>query len=143
MSVNDRIFVELMYESQMHPAHRWYFKGTSRRIAIGRSADNDIVLSAASVSRRHVEILRVGSDWYFKNLGKNGCYADGQRIEDLPLWDGARVRLGRTGPILRFGFVRSFAPETVEPAEPVAPRDFTHSQAKPAIALGPAYIPNR
>ncbi|NER00323.1 MAG: FHA domain-containing protein, partial [Cyanothece sp. SIO2G6] len=39
--------------------------------------------------------------WYIVNLGTNGTYFEGKRIEKMPVQDGMTIRLARSGPILR------------------------------------------
>jgi eukaryotic-like serine/threonine-protein kinase len=50
------------------------------------------------VSRHHVELRRVGANWEIVNLGTNGTYLDGKRITQVPVGDGAIIRLARSGP---------------------------------------------
>lgn len=42
--------------------------------------------------------------WEFYNLGVNGSFENGQRVDHLRLNDGCAVRLSKHGPILRFQF---------------------------------------
>lgn len=67
-------------------------------IRIGRSTDNHVILYSAVVSRHHVELRRVGANWEILNLGTNGTYLDGKRITQVPILDGAVMRLARSGP---------------------------------------------
>ena len=103
MQESGKIFIEFMHESREVPVQCWCFSELQGRIAIGRSSNNDVVLSESVVSRWHAEIVRIGSGWMFEILGMNGAYIDGQRVDSFPLWDGACVQLGQTGPRLRFG----------------------------------------
>ncbi len=67
-------------------------------IRIGRSTDNQVILYSAVVSRRHVELRRVGLEWEVVNLGTNGTYLNGKRITQMMITDGAIIRLARSGP---------------------------------------------
>lgn len=73
-------------------------------ISIGRSSESDIVLAdfGTKISRCHAVILGESGSWEYYNLGVNGSYADGQKIETLLLTDGTAVRLSKHGPILQF-----------------------------------------
>lgn len=71
----------------------------SRRITIGSSADNNLVLAHSSVSRRHAVIRRQFGRYAVKDLGStNGTFINGQRV--------ARVRVIKPGDEIRFGAAR-------------------------------------
>ncbi|MCA9960515.1 MAG: protein kinase, partial [Anaerolineales bacterium] len=55
-------------------------------ITIGRSELNDIVLSDASVTRRHAQLERAANGWQVRDLGsKNGTFLDEKRLlPDIP-----------------------------------------------------------
>lgn len=75
-------------------------RGTTR---IGRGADADIRIDDSGVSRHHVDIV-VGRTTTIRDLGStNGTYVDGQRITELPLRDGATIRVGSTTLTYRSG----------------------------------------
>ena len=57
-----------------------------------------MVLYSAVVSRRHVELRKVGDVWDIVNLGTNGTYVEGKRIEKITVQDGTVIRLARSGP---------------------------------------------
>ncbi len=71
-----------------------------RRVAIGRSAGNDIALVwDTEVSRLHVELERLGDEWTAADdgLSRNGSFVNGQRISGRHrLRDGDVLRVGRT-----------------------------------------------
>jgi pSer/pThr/pTyr-binding forkhead associated (FHA) protein len=64
---------------------------------VGRHPEADIFLDDVTVSRRHAEFLRSGSDFDVKDLGSlNGTYLDGTRITGtVALHDGAEVQVGK------------------------------------------------
>lgn len=90
----------LLHPVKPIPAQVWSFKDESV-IRIGRSTDNHVILYSAVVSRHHVELRQVGSNWEIVNLGTNGTYVDGKRITQVPVTDGAIIRLARSGPNIK------------------------------------------
>ncbi len=70
---------------------------------MGRATDNHVVLYSAVVSRRHVELHRNGSGWEIVNLGANGTFIDGERVNKLQASDGLIIRLARSGPSIQVG----------------------------------------
>jgi serine phosphatase RsbU (regulator of sigma subunit) len=74
------------------------FEVTKRRIAIGRSARNDLCLDDPFASRVHAELRREGQTLWLTDLGSaNGTYVNGVRIrEAVPIAPGDRVQIGET-----------------------------------------------
>jgi pSer/pThr/pTyr-binding forkhead associated (FHA) protein len=65
--------------------------------SVGRGIDNDIVLMDLSVSRRHFRVDRHGEGFRLVDLGSgNGTQVNGQRREDVELYDKDRIDLGNT-----------------------------------------------
>jgi serine/threonine-protein kinase len=91
------ITLSLLHPIKQIPVQVWTFENEST-IRIGRSTDNQVILYSAVVSRHHVELRRVGNSWEIVNLGTNGTYLDGKRITQVPVSDGAIIRLARSGP---------------------------------------------
>lgn len=91
------IILSLLHPIKQIPVQVWTFS-TESVIRIGRSTDNQVILYSAVVSRRHVELRRVGSEWEVVNLGTNGTYLNGQRITQSMVIDGDVIRLARSGP---------------------------------------------
>ena len=71
---------------------------------VGRSSENDIVMSeAAMVSARHLEIRKEGNTYRLADLNStNGTYLNGQRISEALLEPPCVIRLGADGPELSF-----------------------------------------
>ena len=70
-------------------------------LSIGRLAECDVVLADDSVSRRHAEVRRQGSDIVVVDLGStNGTKVNGQRVGERTLDDGDLVNVGNA--TLRF-----------------------------------------
>lgn len=87
----------LLHPLQSVPVQNWTFE-TEPVVRIGRSTDNDVVLYSAVVSRHHVELRQEGNQWKVVNLGTNGTYIDGKRIEECEAKDGLIIRLASSGP---------------------------------------------
>jgi eukaryotic-like serine/threonine-protein kinase len=100
LSLFSVITLSLLHPIKQSPVQVWTFQNESV-IRIGRSTDNHVILYSAVVSRHHVELRRVGSDWEIVNLGTNGTYLDGKRITQVALIDGAVIRLARSGPNIK------------------------------------------
>ncbi len=102
----------LLHPIKQIPVQVWSFENESV-IRIGRSTDNHVILYSAVVSRHHVELRRTGDSWEIVNMGTNGTYLDGKRINQVPAVDGSVIRLARSGPNIqiRLGNV-SMMPDT-------------------------------
>lgn len=91
------ITLTLLHPLQPVPVQSWTFK-EEPQIRIGRSTTNEVVLYSAVVSRHHVEIRKAGREWEVVNLGANGTYIDGQRVNQTVATDGMIIRLASSGP---------------------------------------------
>ncbi|MEO0013307.1 MAG: hypothetical protein RLZZ535_1696 [Cyanobacteriota bacterium] len=92
------ITLTLLHPLQSVAVQSWEFKDEPI-IRIGRATDNEVVLYSAVVSRHHVEIRKsVIDDWEVVNVGSNGTYIDGERVEKTTALDGMIVRLAKSGP---------------------------------------------
>lgn len=69
----------------------------SRRVRIGRQADNDLVVADPGVSRHHAEVTNERGTCTLRDLGStNGTLVNGARIGEHALRDGDRISLGST-----------------------------------------------
>ena len=86
-------------------------------VVLGRANECDVVLHAASISRRHARLSHEEGSWFVVDLGsRNGVFLGEQRGLRLELSDGAVFRLGDLE--LRF----RLAEATLDPVAPaVAP----------------------
>lgn len=91
------IVLTLLHPLQSVAVQSWTFRNESS-IKIGRATNNEVVLYSAVVSRHHVEIIKSGEEWEIVNLGSNGTYIDGVRVERAKAVDGTVVRLASSGP---------------------------------------------
>jgi len=73
-------------------------------VSIGRSSESDVALKeqGGKISRCHAVLLHDGECWEYYNLGVNGTYANGEKVDTLIVEAGSVVRLGKRGPILQF-----------------------------------------
>lgn len=61
----------------------------------GRHPDSDIFLDDVTVSRRHVEISKLGGVYRAKDVGSlNGTYINKELVEDRELVDGDELQIG-------------------------------------------------
>lgn len=74
------------------------------RLRIGRRFENDLIVSHASVSRFHAEILKEGEDWIVVDCeSKFGTSVNGERIVRAVLAPGDEIRIGTSdGPLIIF-----------------------------------------
>jgi sigma-B regulation protein RsbU (phosphoserine phosphatase) len=65
------------------------------RFTIGRSSNNDLVLTQMNVSRMQAEILIENNEHRIRDLGsKHGTYVNGIRMEEAKLVHGDRIQVG-------------------------------------------------
>ena len=92
------ITLTLLHPLQSVAVQSWEFTDEPS-IKIGRASDNEVVLYSAVVSRYHIEIRKSGAEeWEVVNVGSNGTYIDGERIEKTKALDGMIIRLAKSGP---------------------------------------------
>jgi hypothetical protein len=62
----------------------------------GRHPESDIFLDDVTVSRRHAEFARTGTEFGVRDVGSlNGTYLNRERIDDAPLNNGDEVQIGK------------------------------------------------
>lgn len=66
-------------------------------VTIGRSDQCDISVKDGSMSGRHAEISKINGEIRVKDMGSaNGIWLNGERVDDVELFDGDVLRLGQT-----------------------------------------------
>jgi len=95
-----QITLVLLHPLKAVAVQNWTFDSETT-IRVGRSMDNDVVLYSAVVSRRHVEIRPVGNQWEIVNIGANGTYINGKRVDKAPAINGTIIRLASSGPQIK------------------------------------------
>lgn len=64
--------------------------------AAGRHPDSDIFLDDVTVSRRHVEFVRQGSEYLVRDIGSlNGTYVNHERVDEQVMVSGDEVQIGK------------------------------------------------
>jgi pSer/pThr/pTyr-binding forkhead associated (FHA) protein len=96
-----------------------------RRVAIGRSAGNDVALEwDTEVSRLHAELECLGGEWTVADdgLSRNGSFLNGQRMSGRQrLRDGDVLRVGRTQIAFRVPESAESSPTVAAGSRPVLP----------------------
>jgi len=66
-----------------------------KKVTLGRSSDNDIVIDCPSVSVEHAVMERLDGGYRLRDLGStNGTKLDGKARDQIELLDGLSVKLG-------------------------------------------------
>ncbi len=66
-------------------------------VKIGKRENNDLILSDKTVSRNHLEIEYTSDSFLLRDLGStNGTYLNGNRVKEVYLCPGDRIKLGNT-----------------------------------------------
>ena len=69
---------------------------------IGRGVNCQVQLDYDGISRRHLEVQRVGQKWWIKDLGSsNGTYFNGSRIDRTLVDNDATVTFYSGGPVIK------------------------------------------
>lgn len=80
--------------SESHDRDQVRFITQLPEIVIGRSAECDILLEGATVSRIHCVLKRVSSGYLAEDCSRNGTWVNGMRIRTCLLRDGDQIRIG-------------------------------------------------
>mgnify|MGYP002623909303 CR=1 FL=1 len=100
-NVGSCISVELLDSEQVHAMQVWTFEA-NEVVTIGRSVSQDVTIPNPHVSRLHAEFRWEIDGWSVKSHGRNGVLLNGEKVDAGQLSHGCIVRLGATGPVLRF-----------------------------------------
>jgi pSer/pThr/pTyr-binding forkhead associated (FHA) protein len=75
-------------------------------VTAGRHPESEIFLDDVTVSRRHAEFHRTGSDFSVRDVGSlNGTYVNRDRIDQVALKDGDEVQIGKYRLVFYSGHV--------------------------------------
>ena len=87
-------------ESDTPISERTEFRFTDS-FTIGRGEEFDIPIMDKIVSRPHAEIRFEGDKWWVYDLqSANGVFVDGEKVDQAPLTNNSKIRLGQVGPVL-------------------------------------------
>jgi pSer/pThr/pTyr-binding forkhead associated (FHA) protein len=103
-ALTNTITLSLLHPVDKKPVQSWTFE-KEPVVRIGRSVNNDVILYSAVVSRHHVELRQTPEGWEIHNIGTNGTFLAGQRIEKKAAQDGLVIRLARSGPNIQINIV--------------------------------------
>jgi len=82
--------------------HRYSFE-QNQVVRIGRSTDNDVVVSDPTVSRQHARLAFGPDGWVFEGLGRAGTFQHGSAVTRLLLREPVELALASPhGPVIRF-----------------------------------------
>lgn len=101
------VTLSLLHPGQNTALKEWKFTDETSIVRIGRSPDNDVILTEPLVSRHHLELRKTNSlpnpsAWQVINQGTNGTFVDGILVAQSPITDGCLLQLAKGGPILKF-----------------------------------------
>ncbi|MGA1621591.1 MAG: adenylate/guanylate cyclase domain-containing protein [Synechocystis sp.] len=86
--------------------------------AIGRDADNGIVIADNSLSRRHAELIVTPNAYWLRDLGSlNRSFVNNQPIQNCQIYDGDRLRFGRAECQFYLTLPASLSPPPETPSE--------------------------
>lgn len=98
----NNVMIELIDSSTGKPLQSWHFVNQDR-ISIGRSAENDVVVSNPYVSRSHAYLHKTEGRWQAVAISHHQLMSEGSRKATVNLRSGSVFQLGPQGCQLRFG----------------------------------------
>jgi hypothetical protein len=107
-------------------------------VRIGRSSENDIVISDPTVSRRHAQISLEPDGWTWQNLGQAPTFLGGQPVARFVIADLVEISLASPqGPSLRLQAV----PDAAQPVAAAPLASPANMPAGPANAVATGAVP--
>jgi len=77
------------------------FEISHKVTVIGRQKGNDVVLTDTQASRKHAQIVHLGSRFVVRDLeSRNGTFVNGRPVKEQTLKDGDEIQIGNT--LIRF-----------------------------------------
>lgn len=87
-------------------------------VRVGRSAENDVVVNDATVSRRHAQVSLEAAGWVWRNVGQAPTFIAGQPVTQFAVGQQSDVRLASPqGPALHL-MTAATDPGSPPPASP-------------------------
>jgi len=90
--------------NELHVSYegRRYAFAPGTTVRIGRSPDNDVVISDPTVSRQHAQLVWGPAGWVFQGAGRAGTFVRGSAVSRLLLREAVELSLASPqGPVLR------------------------------------------
>jgi len=114
-------------ELQVNCEGRRYRFEQNQVIKIGRSTDNDVVVSHPTVSRQHARLAYGPDGWVFEGLGRAGTFQHGSAVTRVLLREPVELALASPhGPVIQ-----------LEPPGPASPAPATgQGEPVPAASAG-------
>jgi RsiW-degrading membrane proteinase PrsW (M82 family) len=110
-----------------------YSFGQDQTVRIGRSTDNDVVVSDPTVSRQHARMAWSPDGWLYEGLGRAGTFLRGNVVASLLVAEPVELALASPhGPVVRL--------EPSPPASPAVP-PAAAGHVVPPPAAGPPLPP--
>jgi eukaryotic-like serine/threonine-protein kinase len=131
------ITLTLLHPIKNTPVQSWTFEHETT-IRMGRATDNQVVLYSAVVSRRHVELVRKGTTWEVVNLGANGTFLEGERVNRTPALEGMVIRLARSGPSIQINLAAAVQPVESTPVIEPSPSHLDQRAASAIEQIAPS-----
>jgi RsiW-degrading membrane proteinase PrsW (M82 family) len=113
---------------------RTYSFRPDETVRIGRSPDNDIVVSDPTVSRQHAQLSLGAGGWEFENVGRALSFLNGEPVTRALLSGDAQIQLSSVrGPVLTVTTASASAPSRSAGANAggTAPSDYPGDSAWP------------
>lgn len=96
------ITIELLDSATGQSQQSWSFSSVSR-VQLGRSRENDVVVSNPYVSRSHAYLEEQAGRWTAIAISSQQLVSGGRRVQTIDLVPGTIFQLGPHGSSLRFG----------------------------------------
>lgn len=130
-----------------HPDGKETEHELSGELKIGRTGDNDLVLTEGGVSRQHARVYVEGGAVLVEDLrSSNGTYVDGERVSDpMPLTPQSQLVVGDYELKLKAGASRASGPrKSVAKAPAAGPAELGSEEGAPRSTRAlPRVRPNR
>lgn len=96
-------------------------KTSKELLLVGRHPDSDILFptSERTISRRHAQIIRTGSQFRLLNQSQNGCFVNGKYAHSTLLNNGDVIMFAKDGPKVSFLYSENLS--TNHPSVEAAP----------------------
>jgi RsiW-degrading membrane proteinase PrsW (M82 family) len=99
-----------MSELQLNHDGRPYSFTPGTIVRIGRSSDNDVVVSDPTVSRRHAQLSWESTGWVWQNAGQAPTFLGGQPVARFNVGPATEVALASPqGPVIRLQVAEAHA----------------------------------